>query len=471
MSIRRVSVDRTMLDKRLEPATTSFMDRLRSWEKLSRGIRAPGMWLLMLGILIRLITFAILAPANNDGEGHQAYIEFIASQHSIPSAATNDEAFQPPLYYLLAAPIYATTHSHKAVQSLSLIFSLLTLLFLYYLLIRKHLIGSVKGRLLAFGIPAIGMPFVINSLYESNDSLTVFMGTLLLWSVHKYWRNQSRSNLWLIGVIEGLGLLTKGTFLGFLPVLVVFIWGTTVRWQWRRATAGLAAVSAFSVLALTLGSFKYAQNLADYGNPWISNVDLQSDRAWVISQRGTVRGLGFLFNINVAKIVAQPAAVGDNLHSFPLMLYGTFWYQFIDEGSFVTNRMAPTKYLGSLIYVVALMPTAVMALGACLPTLGWFSGRRPPSASSTFTVAAVALFVTSLLLVLLLELRTDVWSFLQARYLYPSLLGPLLLFGGGVTLAQRQAWLRWLLDGSMAALGILFGVYLLAEVQAFLARL
>src|SRR5260370_37536924 len=124
-----------------EPSTTSTKHAAQSRGKFARVVRALGPCLLLVGILIRIITFAILAPANNDGEGHQAYIEFIVSQHAIPSAAANDEAFQPPLYYLLAAPIYAATYSHKAVQFVSLIFSLLTLLCLHNLLVRKNLIA------------------------------------------------------------------------------------------------------------------------------------------------------------------------------------------------------------------------------------------------------------------------------------------------------------------------------------------
>src|SRR5579871_3788846 len=152
------------------------------------------------------------------------------------------------------------------------------------------------------------------------------------------------------------------------------------------------------------------------------------------------------------------------------MLYGTFWYQLIDEGSLNTNRVVPTRYLGSLIFLFALVPAAGLILGAGGVGYQWVRRRQaslgPPGA---FGAVAIALFGANLLLVLFVEVRTDVWSVMQARLLYPGLVGALLMFGTGVTLVQRNQRLRGLVDGAMLGLGIAYVVYLAAEVAAFVA--
>jgi len=93
--------------------------------------------LLARGIALRILVFIFLAPLNND-VGHLDVIKYIVAHHALPSVTAGQMCFQPPLYYLLAAPFRDITGNAKGVQILSLVLSIFTLLAFYRLLYREN---------------------------------------------------------------------------------------------------------------------------------------------------------------------------------------------------------------------------------------------------------------------------------------------------------------------------------------------
>ena len=241
----------------------------------------------MAGILLRLLVFTVLKPLDND-TGHLDVIKFMVEHHRLPSAMTNSQSFHPPLYYLLAAPLYAATDSVKAVQVLSLVFSVLTLILFYRLLNVDRLIEGRKPRLYAFLFACFLPQFVLYGLYVSNDTLAVFLGALLVVQVVRYIKNSRGQELVFLGLVESLGLLTKATFLAFLPALFMLVMFACLR-RGRSVSRAFGAAFLLLVLSCTAGSYKFIRNYMDVGDPFFSNLDMRSN-SWVAQQELSYHG-------------------------------------------------------------------------------------------------------------------------------------------------------------------------------------
>ena len=81
------------------------------------------------------------------------------------------------------------------------------------------------------------------------------------------------------------------------------------------------------------------------------------------SHASTYRGIWSYIDVNIFKLIKDPVLTNATSGSLPSVLYGTFWYQYIPESNFIGNRSRPTLYIGSVIYITALLPTLVFILG------------------------------------------------------------------------------------------------------------
>src|SRR5512136_1049951 len=192
---------------------------------------------LALGTAYALQTPAWQAP---DEPAHYNYIQFIAEKHALPILRKGEydqayleeftrtpqnvaslsidplryEDYAPPLYYLLAAPIYALTGGWiTAIRLFSVILG-------GALVVVAYLIGAeaYPGQLvLALGGAAF-VAFVPQHLAMmsavNNDSLAELLIALVVWQSMRLFRSQpvSHRKLVLLGVTLGLSLLTKATF-------------------------------------------------------------------------------------------------------------------------------------------------------------------------------------------------------------------------------------------------------------------
>src|ERR1700735_549289 len=74
--------------------------------------RAPTpMVLLIAGIIARCAVCLYLDPSNNDN--HIGLIKYLVQHTTFPPLETNMLAFHPPLYYWMAAPLFALSGSDK----------------------------------------------------------------------------------------------------------------------------------------------------------------------------------------------------------------------------------------------------------------------------------------------------------------------------------------------------------------------
>jgi 4-amino-4-deoxy-L-arabinose transferase-like glycosyltransferase len=376
-----------------------------------------------------------------------------------------------------AAPILSASGSLKIVQILSLGLSIASLIVIYQIVFETPLIQAKTARLYSFALICFLPQFIMFTLYVSNDTLAIFMGCLTVLQTYRFIQLHDWKQTLLLAVVLGLGLLTKATFLAFLAVLfgLMLFMGTRMG---RPLAKAVGMAFAFFAVAGVLGSYKYVDNYQRFRDPFMNTLD--SAAPWVVSQKESYMGLCSYLDINLLHLLASPTvdpgalpsvSQSDGRGSYPLLMYGTFWYQHIYESiNFTGNRHRPFNYLGSVIYMIAVVPTAVfiVGLGAIASRfpkfIAQFDYRKDDDRHLLWKYVIVCFFIANLALLLGTVFKYHVWSIMQSRLLFPSIVGALGAFGAGVSIVSRIRISAIILKSSMLLLVGLFWLYLSSEV-------
>ena len=169
---------------------------------------------------------------------------------------TNYEAQQPPLYYaVLALPLRLT--ADLTLPSRVLVLRLLSVVIASFLVPVGYFASRkiLRNERAALGIVALAtvMPeLMINISRVANESLAITLFTLLVYLTMKVVECPEHFRyLPIVGVVLGLGLLTKAYFLTALPALFVIMVACCWRWpnHWKRLTllSGLGMGAAVAV--------------------------------------------------------------------------------------------------------------------------------------------------------------------------------------------------------------------------------
>jgi hypothetical protein len=437
-----------------------------------RGVHTPGA-LLKLGIATRCIVYLFLSPHNNDA--HISIVDYLVKHGTFPNIVDNYLAFHPPLYYLMAAPILAFTGSDKAVQFLSLVTSICTVIVLYQIIYKTSIIVRPRVQLYCLLFSCFLPQFVMFGLYVSNDSLTFLLGGLTVLQASRYLQAPGWKQGALLAVVTGLGLLTKTSFLAFVPVLVLFVLFVEFR-EHHSFFKAARAMTVFIMISCVLGGYKYVDNYFRYHDPLINSLDVP---VWSF-QTHSFQGPRSYFDCDVRRLVVSPSipfeeVMGDartltTTGSYPLLLYGTFWYQLIPESNFRGAAHKPFSYIGSVIYLVALVPTAAFLFGALrivrqLPAfVRRYADNRPEDCGTIVAVVSAALLAGNTALIVVAIMRYHVWALMQGRYLFPSMAGLFVVFASGVELFERTKGGAIVMKSSVIALMTLFGLYFFSEI-------
>jgi 4-amino-4-deoxy-L-arabinose transferase-like glycosyltransferase len=154
------------------------------------------------------------------------------------------EAFEPPLYYLLAAPTFVVTddwgHRVKLVRLLDLGFLLAAAAVLY--LLAGRALG--EARLIGFSAALAVLMWpgvVVRSITVSNAALELLLASAFLYASWRADEDRDGRALLGAGVVLGLGLLTKLTLVVLVPLLaVVAVRHARATASWRTALGALA---------------------------------------------------------------------------------------------------------------------------------------------------------------------------------------------------------------------------------------
>jgi Dolichyl-phosphate-mannose-protein mannosyltransferase len=271
-----------------------------------RNSQRPVFLLILLLALMHGGLYASLMPPWGliDEEQHLHYIQYVTEQQAIPHvgqttlspeiiesafstgrwehfhwptpASTDPEAlglegqsyegYQPPLYYLLLAPVYGTLPGNiltrlYALRWASVGFSLLTLVFVYQ--IGRKLFPQQPALPYLICILVAVIPERTASIAQINNDIALeFFSTALIWvCTQAVLDGMSSRHSRLIGLLLGFSLLAKaaaGVLL--VPIAVTF-------WANRRSSHLLRNILWAAGISAALAAPWMVRNLVLYGDP------------------------------------------------------------------------------------------------------------------------------------------------------------------------------------------------------------
>lgn len=343
-------------------------------------------------------------PIIEEGDYDQEYLSRLTSQKFPPQlsvAPLRYEDHQPPLYYLLAVPVYLLFHGALIPLRLLSVALGLLLLTVVHRLARTLFPDRPLLALAATAFIALLPQHVAMDAAVNNDALAELVLATALWMAVR-----PNPRPWPLGTVVGLALLTKTTAYVALPVALLALWwdGTRMKADERTPSPrtrphpvyAAAQTGRMLLAALLLAGPWLIRNATVYG--WTDPLGLARHNAVVQGQPRT------------AEWLAQYGPLGLALR-FLRTTFQSFWGQF----GWMGVPMHPPVYL------------ALAALSALLGLAWWLDRRRhrltPLQRRGTLLLTLSAA----------LTLLSYLWYNLtfvqhQGRYLFPALV-PLALAG------------------------------------------
>lgn len=413
------------------------------------GAQRTALWILLVGYLLLGGLYALYTPSWQvpDEPAHYNYIRALATERALPVIEPGDydqeylgrltalrfppdlsiaplryEDHQPPLYYLLAVPLFLLFGGALLPLRLLSLFLGALLLAVVLRLTRDLFPDSPFLPLAAVAWVAFLPQHLAMAAGVNNDVLAELLLTLALWLA-------VRSDLrpWTMGAVLGLCLLTKTTAYVALPVLLLALW-------WPRPTswrAGLARTGRALLAALILAGPWLVRNIAVYG--WTDPLGLARHNAVVVGQPRTEEWLAQMGFPRLA-------------WAFLRTTFQSFWGQF----GWMGVPMHPPVYL-------ALAGVSLLLLAGLV---GWLLDRRRPRLSANQR-RGLALLALSAVLTFVSYLWYNL-TFVQhqGRYLFPAIAPMAVGFALALNWLADRAWGRTILGLGLMALPAAMGLAL-----------
>ncbi len=464
------------------------------------GLRSPIFFIILAIYLLAGTLFATLTPnwQSPDEPAHYNYVHYLAAQGSFPQlvgscynqayleqlkahrfppelsiASICYEFHQPPLYYLLATPVFLlSSGSLTTLRLLSVVLGAGVATFAF--LVAQAIFP--KSPTIAYGTMALAafVPMHVAVLSSvNNDALAeLILAALLLLLTRRLMASSQaavRSDVGL-GVLLGLGLITKATVYIAVPLVAVTLW-LAAREDGRVNWRGLARQAAIIYgLALLIALPWYIRNTTLYGNFDLLGL-VRHDEVVV----GQLRTADFL------------AEVGRRVYVRDLMTttFQSFWGQF----GWMAVPMSRRIYLALTLVTLAALGGVVGfwmssvrfrksasesdvspfgKLRAGCFTLRQAQGRlfhpSAPPLDAGQVVSDPRQYLTLGLMALTIGLMALGYGWynlefvqFQGRYLFPALIpvGLFITLGLDQALSWRRRW--WLVAGLAIALGWVAG--------------
>jgi hypothetical protein len=394
--------------------------------------------LLWVGIGLRILVFIVMNPENSDA--HHEVLEYIVENQKLPHTHELFLACHPPLYYLTSLPFFIIG-GLKMVEFYGLIISCVNLWLMAKLL--KLTIQDVMIRNLSFVLAVFLGTYLIYSLFVSNDTLSVLMGTWFFYSLVKYLRNQTLKNAIILSLSTGLALLTKSTFIPFVPVVLVVIF--LVNFHKPFLKMAFTVILCGTIIGFT-GTYKFIENYETQHQFFIHNLDIFP----LPSNAHFYQGPQTWYNCNILALIKDPNLSSRNpsIHSAPLLMYGTFWYKHqYFENNLTFGNYSGFRYIGSLFFILGVLPTLLIFIGLTLSIrqglILLFTWKKKFSTeifwSNLFKGVCVVLLLGSIATMFTGVLKYNDWAFMHTRLLVHVFYPIVLMLATGLSFVKQYS--------------------------------
>jgi hypothetical protein len=346
-----------------------------------------------------------------DSRQHLEYVTFLIENGRIPYADEGWQMFQPPLAYLLAAPVFATLSALAGPQNGQHLLRLLSLACGIGQIEICYRAGKAvfpersdlqRLALLVGGF--LPMNIYISQAFGNEPVSGVLTASLVLICVKLLAGAPlppSRISLSL-GLLFGLALLAKVTAVVMLPALALcLLWTAEQRGLSRGAALGLGCRTL--LLATAVAGWYYARNWLHFGRPFVGGWDPSRGLAWWQDPGYRVPSDFYTFGA----ALMEPIYAG--VHGVWDGLYSTLWLDGYLSGAI--SPLPPWNY--DLLVSMSLLsiPLSIALLAGIARTLLRFRERelRP----LLFGTVCVACFAAALVL---LYLEVPTYSSSKATY-------------------------------------------------------
>ena len=394
--------------------------------------------ILWLGIALRVLIFIVMNPQGPDA--HFEVLDFMLKNHRLPRTNELFLACHPPLYYLTALPFYVIG-GLKLVEFYGLITSCLNLWLMAKLV--KMTIKDAEIRNLSFLLATFLGTYLIYSLFVSNDTLSVLMGTWIFYNLIKYLREQTLKNVVILSLSTGLALLTKSTFIPFVPIILTVIFLVNFSkpfWKMVYTMILCGAIIGFS------GTYKFVENYRWQHKVFVHNLDIFKLPGNSIFYQGPQS----YYNINILTLIKDPNLSSRNpsIHSAPLLMYGTFWYKHqYFENNLTFGNYSGFRYIGSVFFILGIIPTIVILIGLALLfrqgfMLLFFTWRQQYGTiifwEKIFRATCLVLLLGSVATMFTGVIKYNDWAFMHTRLLVHVFYPTVLLLATGLSFIKRN---------------------------------
>jgi hypothetical protein len=415
------------------------------------------------------IWYSVTVPLGEapDEVPHFTYVRYLARHARLPTTEEEHEAFQPPLYYAVGAALTRAFEDepgasfavrtnanfdvedarapknlllHSAdeawpyrgwalawhiVRLLSIALGTVTVWAVYRL-------GSVLFPahraipLTMAALTAFTPQFLFLSAVANNDNAAVTFSALVLWQSAALLHEEECSQLWkrgiVLGLLLGLGLLSKASLIALLPVVGLAVVVAVFRCQaWstgkRLRLATVLLLLTFGLAALLSGWY-FVRNIALFGDP-----------------------LGWSFLLKINALREGPLTPGV-LAWLARGVFRSFWLGWIG-----------IEFDGWIYWLIG----AVCLVGL-VGFVAWLVRRwRDLVGATRWTLILLGLHLV-ITLASLLRWTAIVEGTDQGRLVYPILPTVMLVLAAGWAWWGRRQVQNWLLGGLMLGMLILAGI-------------
>jgi 4-amino-4-deoxy-L-arabinose transferase-like glycosyltransferase len=348
-----------------------------------------------------------------DGPQHFDYIRYLLIEHRVPLANEGWQFFQPPLFYLLAAPPYLAISFLASEPIARLSMRLLVLacgLGLIEMVYRSARAAFPRREDLQMIATAAGgfLPVTVYmSHYVSNEPLAAVLTAALVTSAFRLLTEPPRQvERWsfLLGVLFGLALLAKVTVALLLPLLVAVIVRAANRWG-RGPRDTIGHLTRFFLASGAVAGWYFLRNWIAMGTPYIGGWDPARGGAW--NQDPGYRVPEDILTFGEA--LRYPIYAG--LSSLWDGIYSSFWLDgYLGSATWYLGA-PPWNYAFAVACALLAVPLTAAGAAGALRSL-----RIPRDATQEvvlFSATAVALYLGALFS---LFLALPVYSTVKASY-------------------------------------------------------
>lgn len=383
--------------------------------------------------VVRQIAQSGCCPLIEMGDWDSDYLDMLKGARFAPElldeiTSVEYEDHQPPLYYMLLAPVYNLTDGNlTALRLASALIGAGVVIAAYAVTLRvfagQYGLAAAAAAFVAF------LPQHIHILASvNNDALAFVLVGAILWASIDY-ADGGKTPAWALGLLVGAALVTKSTAYMMGGVALVAVWIGA-----RRRHSGLPIREIFVYLlpAGVLSLLWWGRNVATYGFP-----DFFGLREHDLVVVGQMRTADYIDQFGVSKYLA------DALQITVTSFYGQFGWMAVPLPSWALAALVALTLLG-----LAAAP---------------FSPLRKAAAHGTWRIFGL----TALLAVLMIVYYNTSFVQFQGRYTYPLLIPLAVTVALGLDSLRRRLPVArdhaWLTAAAVSALALL-DVYLLLRV-------